>query len=77
GRPSGLLRGRWTPAPIRRPAYGRPPQVKPGFWVSLLYDRLSPSNPRPFSWTATTDEILTKVKIVEANVRKLVDNNSK
>jgi transposase len=34
-------------------------------------------NPRPFSWTATTDEILAKVKIVEANVRKLVDNNSK
>jgi hypothetical protein len=28
-------------------------------------------------WTATADEILAKVKIVQANVKKLVDNNSK
>jgi hypothetical protein len=34
-------------------------------------------HPRPFTWTATADEILAKVKVVEANVRKLVDNNAK
>ena len=32
---------------------------------------------KPFEWTATADEILAKVKIVEANVKKLVDNNAK
>jgi transposase len=35
------------------------------------------ANPRPFTWVATVDEILAKVKVVEANVRKLVDNNAK
>src|SRR5512135_3381890 len=33
------------------------------------------SNPKPFVWTATADEILAKVRLVQANVRKLVDNN--
>src|SRR6201746_1823241 len=32
------------------------------------------ANPRPFTWVATADEILAKVKVVEASVRKLVDN---
>jgi transposase len=31
----------------------------------------------PFSWTATADEILTKVRLVEVNIKKLVDNNAK
>jgi transposase len=35
------------------------------------------ANPQPFSWVATADEILAKVKVVEANVRKLIDNNTK
>jgi transposase len=35
------------------------------------------ANPKPFTWTATADEILAKVRIVEANARKLVDNNAK
>ena len=35
------------------------------------------TDPKPFSWVATADEILAKVKVVEANVRKLVDNNAK
>ena len=26
------------------------------------------ANPRPFTWIATADEILAKVKVVEANV---------
>lgn len=34
------------------------------------------SNPKPFAWTATADEILAKVRLVQANVRKLVDNNA-
>ena len=35
------------------------------------------ANPRPFVWTATADEILAKVRIVEASIKKLVDNNAK
>ena len=31
----------------------------------------------PFVWTATANEILAKVRLVEANIRKLVDNNAK
>lgn len=31
----------------------------------------------PFTWTATTDEILAKVRWVQTNVKQLVDNNSK
>jgi len=31
----------------------------------------------PFVWTATADEILAKVRLVQANVKKLVDNNAK
>ncbi|MFE3527274.1 IS630 family transposase, partial [Streptomyces sp. NPDC059161] len=35
------------------------------------------SEARPFTWTATTDEILTKVRLVQTNIKKLVANNSK
>jgi transposase len=35
------------------------------------------TNPKPFTWTATADEILAKVRIVQSNVKKLVDNNAK
>ncbi|SMD25208.1 hypothetical protein SAMN05660733_08045 [Lentzea albidocapillata] len=35
------------------------------------------TNPRPFKWTATADEILAKVRLTQQNVRKLVDNNGK
>jgi hypothetical protein len=35
------------------------------------------TDPRPFAWTATADEILAKVRIVQTNIKKLVDNNSK
>jgi hypothetical protein len=31
----------------------------------------------PFVWTATADEILAKVRLVQASVKKLVDNNAK
>jgi len=35
------------------------------------------SNAEPFVWTATADEILAKVRVVQSNIRKLVDNNGK
>ena len=35
------------------------------------------ADPKPFAWVATADEILAKVKVVEINARKLVDNNAK
>lgn len=31
----------------------------------------------PFTWTATAEEILTKVRLVQTNIKKLVDNNAK
>jgi transposase len=35
------------------------------------------SNAEPFVWTATADEILAKVRFVQANIKKLLDNNAK
>lgn len=35
------------------------------------------SDPKPFAWTATADEILAKVRLVQTNIKKLVDNNAK
>jgi transposase len=35
------------------------------------------TNPRPFQWTATADEILAKVRLTQINIKKLVANNSK
>jgi transposase len=35
------------------------------------------TDPRPFTWTATADEILAKVRIVQTSIKKLVDNNAK
>lgn len=32
-------------------------------------------NPKFFTWTATTGEILARVRLVATNVRKLVNNN--
>ena len=32
---------------------------------------------KPFAWTATADEILAKVRIVQTNIKKLVANNAK
>ena len=34
-------------------------------------------NPAPFAWTATADEILAKVRLVQTSIKKLVDNNAK
>jgi transposase len=35
------------------------------------------ADPRPFQWTATADEILAKVQLVQINIKKLVANNTK
>lgn len=35
------------------------------------------SEAKPFTWTATVDEILAKVRLVQTNIKKLVANNSK
>ena len=35
------------------------------------------ADPKPFARTATADEILAKVRIVQASIKKLVDNNAK
>lgn len=33
-------------------------------------------NAKPFTWTATADEILAKVQLVQTSMKKLVNNNS-
>lgn len=35
------------------------------------------TDPRPFTWTATTEEILAKVRLAQINIKKLVANNTK
>jgi transposase len=35
------------------------------------------TNPKPFTWTATAEEILAKVRIVQTTIKKLVNNNAK
>lgn len=35
------------------------------------------SAPKPFSWTATADELLAKDRLVQTSIKKLVDNNEK
>ena len=43
----------------------------------MTTSRTGTPTPEPFAWTATTDEILAKVRIVQTNISKLVDNNAK
>lgn len=35
------------------------------------------TDPKPFVWTATAQEILAKVRLVQTNIKKLVNNNAK
>lgn len=35
------------------------------------------SDAKPFIWTATAEEILAKIRLVQTNIKKLVDNNAK
>jgi transposase len=35
------------------------------------------TNPTPFVWVATAEEILAKVRLIQTNIKKLVDNNAK
>lgn len=34
-------------------------------------------NAKPFTWTATADEVLAKVRLIQSNIKKLVANNAK
>lgn len=47
--------------------------------VAQIHDYITHWNtdPRPFQWTATTDEILAKVRLTQTNIKRLVDNNAK
>ena len=59
------------------------PQVTFHFTVKVLIAQIRDYithwniNPTPFVWTATADEILAKVRIVQTNIKKLVENNAK
>ena len=35
------------------------------------------ANPRPLQWTATADDILAKVELVQTSIKQLVANNAK
>ena len=35
------------------------------------------TNSKPFTWTATADEILAEVRMVQTKIKNLVDNNAK
>jgi hypothetical protein len=35
------------------------------------------STATPFVWTATAEDILAKVRLVQVNIKKLVDDNAK
>jgi hypothetical protein len=47
--------------------------------VKQIRDYISHCNAtaKPFTWTATADEILAKIALTQTNIRKLVDNNAK
>src|SRR6201747_2083320 len=47
--------------------------------IKQIPDYIKHCNTRatPFTWTATTDEILAKVRLVESIIKKLVDNKAK
>ena len=38
---------------------------------------IGPRLAKPFVWTATADEILAKVRLVQTNIKRLVDSNAK
>lgn len=47
--------------------------------IKQIRDYIAHWNTRatPFEWTATADEILAKVRLVQTNIKNLVDNNAK
>jgi hypothetical protein len=51
--------------------------MHPTTGVADAIPKYSLTNPKPFIWTATTEEILAKVRIVQTNIKRLVDNNAK
>ena len=69
-----LVRYYHTPRWIRRGTFS---SVK--VLIKQIRDYISNwnTNAKPFVWTASSDEILAKVRLVEANIKKLVANNDK
>jgi transposase len=47
--------------------------------IGQIHDYIAHWNtsPKPFTWTATAEEILAKVRLIQTNIKKLVDNNAK
>ena len=45
--------------------------------IGQIRDYITHWNPTPFVWTTTADETLAKVRLVQTNIKKLVDNNAK
>jgi hypothetical protein len=46
-------------------------------WLNQIETWFGIITRQPFQWTATTDEVLAKVRLTQLNVKKLVANNSK
>ena len=74
GLPAEIWFGNITRQSIRRGTFS---SVK--VLISQIRDYINHwnANPKPFVWTATADEILAKVRIAQASIKKLVDNNAK
>ncbi|MGQ4363571.1 hypothetical protein [Streptomyces sp. SAS_272] len=53
--------------------------LPPGAFAQQIRDYINSWNAtaKPFTWTATADEVLAKVRLVATNVKELVNNNSK
>jgi transposase len=64
---------------ITRQAIGRGTFTSVRTLIRRITDYINTWNadPKPFNWVATADDILAKVKVVEANVHMLIDNNTK
>ncbi len=63
-----------TKQAIRRGTFGSLPQL-----INTINTYIESWNrdTKPFSWTATADEIITKVRILRQDFERLLDNNPK
>jgi hypothetical protein len=66
---------RWAPSGSRDQPSGH---CKPwcGRWPLRDYIAHWNTAAKPFTWTATSDELLAKVRLVSVGIKKLVDNNA-
>ena len=63
-----------TPQSIRRGTFALVTTLITG--IRTYIDHLNVGD-EPFVWTATVDEILMKVRLVQTSIKRLVDNNAK